>query len=91
MSTFAMQLSEADIDIRNTKKNKYNCETDVNIRNSKVWNGCSHPQHNFLKQMSTFVILEKQKNYETDVDICNTIFWSDVDIRNCHNSIFQGI
>jgi len=63
MSTSATQFSEADVDIRNTQKNKKKItqrmststtqfsEADVYIRNTK-----------------------KQKNYKTDIEIRNTIF-----------------
>ena len=49
MSTSATQFSEADVDICNTKNKQ------------KLQNGCRHPQHNFLKRMSTSVIPKKQK------------------------------
>ena len=42
MSTSASQISEADVDIRNEKRNI-----------KKLGNGCWHPQYNFLKRMST--------------------------------------
>jgi len=88
MSTSAIQFSEADVDIHNTKKQKkittrmstsatQFSEANVDIHNNqkkKLRNGCRHPQHNFLKQMSTSVIQKKTKKNTNRVDIRNTNF-----------------
>jgi len=52
------------------------CETDVEIRFRKMWNGCRHPFHFFLFFFVLQMLISVSEKCETNVDIHFTFFWN---------------